>query len=341
MRHKCLAAFIVFVLFFTIVLTIGFYEARLMANAKFINKALDDSGIYNNVNEFAELIVSDEQGLDFQLNILLKYFALNIDSSYLKSEVEKNSVSLFKYLNNETTQPNVVFDLRPLKTNMLSNFSSKFPAIVSEEVDRLELCLTDTLFSDDMIILPDCLPQGVTKEQYKNIIVETYDINEMLSDFPDIYNMEESVQNPKETFGAIKMSFVILKIGFWTSLIVSLILLGVLALLGRSYWPSIPRWIGLSLVVPSGVVLLLELIGFAMQSFFQGQYTSGVDQKIITLLEPILQSINQNIIATSIILPVIIFGLGWILIILSYAIPHPPEPKSESKQPQAPPAKTS
>lgn len=299
MRHQCLAAFIVFVLYLTISTFLGLVEIKTLTHPETITKTLNEANFYQNLPKLIEDNLVNNPKNDPQTKALLTGIMQSIDPKTVKTEVEKNASPFFDYLLGRTPILNVSFDLRDFKQNL----KTKLPDILSQEQNIQNANSTD----------------------------------ELLKTIPDTYNLSQ-VKDIDKTFANAKLAFKILNILYLASIILSLILIGLLALLGRGYWPSIPRWIGLSLILPAGSFLIFDLFAKALPQILMGQYSKGIDPEIVKLINPLILSLSKNTLTISFLYSGIFFGLGFVLILLSYILPHPPEPKPVAKTPSPQPS---
>ncbi|MDZ7586158.1 MAG: hypothetical protein U0946_00245 [Patescibacteria group bacterium] len=336
MRHKCLAAFIVLILYFSITTFVCLVEFKILTKPKTITTTLAESGIYENLPKFIEQLYVKDKKTDLQTKILITGLIKSINPQVIKAEIEKNSESFLNYLNGKTTTPNVTFDLQDLKSNLKNNL----PGILTKEMVNLPACAPGIEPNPSGNSgLPECIPQGTTPEQMQQAMQTSNYVDEIVKEIPDTYSLGQ-IKNIDKTFANIKLAFKILNIAYYASIIISLILLGCLALLGRAWWPSIPRWIGVSLILPSGSLLLLNLLSKALPQILSGQIYKGFDPEIVKFINPVIESVNNNTLEISFIYSGVIFAVGLILIVLSYVLPHPPEPKLPAKTPVPQPAQS-
>ncbi len=318
MKHRCLAIFIVFVLFFTILGFIIFAETRMILTAKFVGNFLNQSQIYNNIGRIGQEI-ANATGDDNSKTLVLAV-TQNIDPNWIKSVVNTNLSPLFDYFWNRTSKLNVVIDTTPFKNKLPANFASQI-----EELLRT---------------MPQC-PEGPPTNMDENappcLSAAARTNLQALAQMPNSINLADYVKNPDNSLGRTKASFTFIRFGFWFELILSIILMGILVLLGRGWWPSIPRWIGLALVLPSGVAILGDLLWKVSVSALQTQYLPTLSTTIRPIVAPIIAAFNAQTLLAGLILAGSLFFAGWIMIILSYALPHPPEPKPVAKPVVAPP----
>src|SRR3972149_9567875 len=171
MRHKCLAALIVFVLFFSVSGFISFWEIRYLTKpeSNFLPKILDQSGFYGNLDKLTTSIFKDmDQKSNPQTEILIKLISSSLEPIYLKQQVEKNYQPFLRYLNRKTAKPEVVFDLRPFKNLMRENTPDNIENYAAEVVNKLPACEGDIApTSEKEQEAPACLPQNTSPDAYK------------------------------------------------------------------------------------------------------------------------------------------------------------------------------
>lgn len=319
MKHRCLASFIVFVLFFSILGFMGFAQVRLILTAKFVSNFLEQSQIYNHLGQIGQQAADSTKDTQSKASILT--ITSGLDPVWVEREVNKNLKPLFDYLWGKTPQLNIVIDTRPFKTSLPANFGTSLDEMLKS--------------------LPDCPATQASTTPANETSPPCLDANtranlQTLSQMPNTINVSDYLKNPDQVFGRTKLSFTIIKIGFWGGLILSLILIGVLVLLGRGWWPSIPRWTGLGLVLPSGAALLSNLVWRLAQPSLEKQFLATISPQTLPIVQPIISAFSSQAFTSGVILAGSIFALGLILIILSYALPHPPEPKPAAAAPAAP-----
>ncbi|MEK7143127.1 MAG: hypothetical protein AAB785_02865 [Patescibacteria group bacterium] len=328
MRHKCLAALIVFVLFFSVSGFISFWEIRYLTKpeSNFLPKILDQSGFYGNLDELTASIFQNQSTQNNpQTEILTKLIASSLEPVYLKQQVEKNYQPFLSYLNRKTIKPEVVFDLRPFKNILRQNAPEKIENYTDEIIDKLPVCEEDIVPTDQKEQeMPACIPRNTTPDTYKQQIVKNLSPNELLKDVPDQYNLATDLKDPEKTFFKTKIVFLIFKIGFWGNLILTLILIGCLYLLSRPWWRSFLGWTGWTLIFPSGSIMLLNFFAGFMQKITADQLNLVQNKELILLLQPLLDKTTENTLALSYRLSGVILGLGIILVIISFFLPKPP-----------------
>lgn len=317
MRHRCLASFIVFVLFFSILGFIGFAETRMILTAKFVGNFLNQSQVYNNIGKIGQEIANSTN--DENSKTLILIVSRDVDPNWIKEVVNTNLSPLFDYFWGRTSQLNVVIDTTGFKKKLPSDFVAQ----IEELLRKMPECPVGTPTSMDENA-PPCLSASARTNL------------QALAQLPNSINLADYIKNPDNSLARTKASFTFLRFGFWFELFLSLILIGCLILLGRSWWPSVLRWVGLALVLPSGVAILGDLLWKLSVSSLQSQYLPTLSPTVRPIVAPIIAAFNAQTLFAGLILAGSLFFAGLIMIILSYALPHPPEPKPQVKTPTSP-----
>lgn len=326
MKHKCLASFIVFLLFFSISGVIGFYQIKNITSAEFIKKTLSDSDIYKNIgNLVIESLKSqpkDPEMLDRQNNFYIKALSKDIDPSWAKKEVEKGITSFVDYISEKKLSSDITFDLSDYKKNLPENFREAF----YEELKTLSVCPAGEQPKQE---IPECIPEGTTPEQIASLLTQE-DINSFVNEVPDNLNLSETIKKSEQTFHRIKLAYKIIKYGFVASILLSIILLIILILIGLPSWSSIFRWTAVALLIPSGLNLLMDGIWFLIRPSIEQQLMSGLNSSIGPYLAPIISSLDKNLLLPGLYISGLIFIIGLVLLIISYIIPRPIQEKPQT-----------
>lgn len=326
MRHKCLAAFIVFLLFFSLSFLIGFAQVKLILNSRAVLKILDEAHLYDNLAQIGqEIAKSTAQSEDKNTlsQIMIRAASQSFDPVWLRGQAQKNLPLIFDYVEGKTAAVAISIPLADFKKALLPNLE----AATKDEIKNLPPCPSGEMPPQDKF--PECLPQGTTAEQV-NALIGPSDFTESINEIPESWTINTA------SLAGLRALFLTIKIGFWVSLIFSIVLIGILILLGNAYWPAILRWTGLGLVLPAGIIFLLDLSWGALQRWLANQAQTQMAGQTFQIFNPIFATIDKNLNTPGLIISGIIFGVGAILVILSYALPHPPEPKPVASAPVAP-----
>lgn len=321
MRHKCLAVFIVSILYLSISTLIMFAEVKDLTQAKTLTKVLSRSGIYEKLPQYIETALVGQD--DPQIKAFSKSIAQSLDPKFIQSEVEKNAEPMLSYLKGQQNIPNISFDLRPFK----SQLRATLPDIMLEEIKNLPSCgsSTELKTGEEM---PNCLPVGASPEQFQSELLKADSTEDLINQIPDTYGLQQ-IKNPDQVFAQAKLAFKIINYGYIVSLAFSVLMIVFLILLGLDWWPSIFRWVGWGLFLPGFSMLLFTFISLAIPKILLGKYGQNLDPEIIQMVNPVIEALNQATKSISLLYSGVITVLGFVLAILSYVLPHPPEPKSK------------
>lgn len=320
MRHKCLAVFIVIILYFSVTSLIVLAEIRTLVKADTITTILAKSGIYGKLPQYAEAIFSTG---NLQTKILGRSISEALEPKFVQSEVEKDLGLFLKYLNGNGPVPNIGFDMVPIKTKL----KTTIPDVTLEEIKNLPSCEGDTSQDENGILT--CRPTSASDAQLMATLNNANSTQDLINQIPDTFGLQQ-IKNPDQVFHRAILAFKIINYGFWISLIVSLLMIFFLVLLGRSWWPSILRWTGWGLFLPAVSMLLFTFISLAIPKILLVKYGSQIDPEVIKMINPVIDALNQASKSISLLYSGIITGLGFVLLLLSYVIPHPPEPARNS-----------
>lgn len=334
MRHRCLASFIVFILFFTIYGFISFGVLRSVTTAKFLNSALASSNFYNNLQELANSLADSSGEQNFQGQIFIKLFGQLIEPADLRAQVEKNSTVFIEYLRNENSSLGVSFDLRNLKNAVKIKSGIVLPPIVAEEVKTLPICEANQQPSQEI----NCIPADKSQVDFTNQLMENYNPDDLLKMLPDQFVLSDYIKDPAETFHGPRLFYTIIKIGFYVDLILSFIFIFFLILLGKSNPASIFRWAGAALMIPGAVSLLEVFLSKPLANIATQQIYAGMKHESIKFASPLIDAISANSLQIALIYSGAVFFLGLILIIISYIVPHDIVPHKDSPAAIPPPA---
>jgi len=317
-RHRCLASFIVFILFFTIYGFISFGVLRAVTTAKFLNSALASSNFYNNLQEFANSLADSSGEQNFQGQIFIKLFGQLIEPADLRTQVEKNSTAFIEYLRNEKSTLGVSFDLRNLKNAVKIKSGIVLPSIVTEEVKSLPICEAGQQPSEEI----NCIPADKSQADFATELMENYNPDDILKMLPDQFVLSDYIKNPTQTFYGPRLFYIVIKIGFYVDLILTLIFIFFLILLGKSNPASIFRWAGAALMIPGAISLLEVFLSKPLANLATQQIYAGMKHESIKFVSPLIDAISANSLQIALIYSGAVFFLGLILIIISFIVPH-------------------
>jgi len=318
MKHKCLASFIVFILFFTIYGFVGFGVLRAVTTAKFINNVLSSSSFYNNLPDFANTLAESSENQNFQLKVFIKLFGQLIEPADLKAQVEKNSAAFIGYLSNKKSSPDVSFDLKNLKSAVKIKSGIVLPSIITDELQNLPICEAGQPVSEEI----NCLPANTSQADFASQLMQNYDPEDILKMLPDQFVLTDYIKNPAQTFSVPRLFYTILKIGFYVEIILSLIFIFFLILLGKDNPSSIFRWTGAALMIPGGLSLIETFLSKPLANLAAQQIYTGLKHQAIQFVSPLVDAITSSSVNITLIYSGAVFFVGLILIIISFIVPE-------------------
>lgn len=313
MKHKCLGLFISFLLFLSIISFVGLVQVKSLLNAKVFLQILDQAKIYEKITDIGKQINQTAGPDDSTLQkTIINAYSKSLDPDWTRKIVSENIPQFFDYLNNKTKTLNISIDLAHFKANLTNNY----PDAAREEISALPACGQDQTFKENEI--PDCLPAGTSADQ-ANASITSGDFDELIAEVPNIYQITEQNQTIKH----IKRDFDIINYGFWVLLVFCLLMVLLLIFLGRGDWPAIFRWSGTSLVVPSALLIVLDILYYFANSYFAKLLQSGAGENFASFSLPIIAVINQKLTSIGLFVSGAILLAGIVLIIVSYLLPKP------------------
>jgi len=322
MKHRCLAVFIVFVLFFTIYGFITFGVFRAISTARFLNQAFASSNFYNNINEFANSLAAGSENQGIQSKIFIKLLGELIEPADLKAQIERNSTVFIGYLKNEKSTLDVSFDLKKIKSSIKLESGIILPPIITDEIKNLPTCEGGQPTTEKI----DCIPANTSQVDFANQLMKNYNPDDLLKMLPDQFVLADYVKNPAQTFYGPRLFYTIIKIGFYLDLILSLIFIFFLILLGKNETASVFRWTGVALMIPGGVSLIEFFLSKPLSSIATQQIYAGLKHESIKFISPVVDAVTSGSTHITLIYSGTVFFLGLILIIISFIVPHTDTP---------------
>ena len=157
---------------------------------------------------------------------------------------------------------------------------------------------------------------------------------EAVTSIPDNYTLNQESANANNVFRQAKRSFHVLNLAFLISGILSLLLIGVLVLMGKSFWPSILRWTGFALLLPAALQLIIVIIGKASLNPAIKACVAKASPTMANLLKPVIAVFANNIFNVTMLYAGIVFFISLVLIVLSYIFHSHKEVQSAQQLPR-------
>jgi len=301
MRNKCLGVFLVLVTIPLVMLSILQLASSGLLSSQFYKNFFTKNNLYE---KFVLILPQKDSSQD-----IIAAFSQSIDANWLKVNTEKNLDAFFAYLFNKTSTFDFNIDTSVLKTNPSSDIPEDLQKILPDTLtlETYGEFLTNT--KDQFLKNSKELDQEIAQKDLQ-------DINKQIEDFGTF--KDKFSQNTK----AIQTSFLYFKIGLWVIYGLTLLMLVVVGLAARRYWPAILRWIGQAIFIPA---LLLVMISFLLPKFFIDFYHPLQNLKVTTESKDFIMTTYNGLVNTAsfnVSRVSLAFALvGLLLIILSYILP--------------------
>ena len=300
---------------------------KKITGSDFLMDTFDKSGLYTNLpgivsESFKNMKGSTEENIAFQI------ISKAVEPKYLKTQVDTNLPLFIDYLNGKRETLDVKLDLKPFKAAMLNQTPAEIQKTIAEALKTMPVC-TSTQDPNDPNA--NCRPASMDPTTSASSMASTFKSNSFVGEVPDDYTFQQNIQNPDAYFSSAKRSFRILNIAFLVSLILSFILIGILVLMGKSVWPSILRFLGFALVLPSGLQLIIVVIGKASLNPLISACVAKASPSMANLLKPVISVFANNIFNVTLLYAGIVFFVGLMMIILSYIFHSHKEAKNDQQ----------
>lgn len=309
MKHKGWLIFLTIFTYPLIVFSIIFLANTGFLKSSFYKNLLNRASTYQNLEN---VIKSSEYE-----NELLHEITNNIDSSWIKTNIEGNLDIFFGYANSKTPSADFYLDIKPFKNEL----EALFPA-------ELDLNIPDTLtFTNYKTFVLDL------EKQASAFSSDELQINNSTSQIESINNAEkQTIENTNN----VKTGLNYYRLISYAVLIFTVILLLLIILLAMNYPPGIFRYLGICLIYPA-VSIIIVLI-FLRELFLRWNWLKKIEMPIeyYNLSNDLYTVFIGDIIYRTIGASLIALFISLVLIIVSYIYGHyRPMPKKttiESKK---------
>lgn len=325
MRHKCLGIFLVFLFFITFSLTFLLFNFKTtFFDSNFYIKALRNAKFYSNTTKNIPDILKDfnkgKAASDQISPESIQIISKSVKSKWLQEQTEKNLISFFNWFDGKTNKLNISVDLTPFK----GAFEKSFFAEMQKSYNALPVCKNSSeLKNSSSADMPSCRPSGESFAQIKSEMLSKINSGSMTGDIPDTYNFSQNNNNFKAgIFSNPGNTFKILNIFSWVFLILSIIILGLIILIAKNSLKSIFKWVGISIAIPSFIILIFSSISRAIfglnliTNSFSNLQSKG-SEIAAKIFIPLIQLLIKDFSNRKIIESAIFFGVAIILIIIS------------------------
>lgn len=313
MRNKCLGVFLVFITVPLVMVSILQLANGNFLRSSFYKEFLTKNKIYDKV----VLILPKDSSSD---NIITA-FSASISAPWLKTNIEYNLDAGFNFLNKKTP----TFDFSVDATIVKNNPDLNIPASI---INVLPDTLSMTSYNSFLQNTKDIATKNTTTTSPE-------EVDKQIADFTSY--QAKFTQNTKNA----QTAFYYFKIGMWVVYGLTILMLLIIALAARRYWPAILRWTGFSLFIP-GVILLGT--SFAFPKIFINLLHPINNLKLEPPTKDLLTTIYNGLINVTSFntgrISLLVTLIGLFIVITSYVLPlilkTPPMPKPEPKKPSNP-----
>jgi hypothetical protein len=330
LKHTCAAVFIVFLLFFSISFALSTGQLKKITSSDFLIKTFNESGLYTNLPGIVAESFKNKPGTSTD-SIAFQVISQAVEPQYLKTQVDTNLPLFIDYLNGRKKTLDVKLDLKPFKAAMLNQTPAEIQKTITDALKAMPVCSSTQDPNDPNT---NCRPTNLDPTSAASAMASTFQTNPFLSQVPDSYTFQQSIPNPNAYFSNAKRSFRVLNITFLITSILTLILIGILSLMGKSDWPSIFRWTGFAFILPSGLQLIVVVIGKASLNPLISACVAKASPTMANLLKPVIAVFANNIFNIIMLYAGIAFFVGLVMIVLSYIFHSHKETKNVQQLPR-------
>lgn len=332
MRNNCLASLLAFLLVIFLSLFILTAQLKALISPNFINGFFKKSKIIEELPAMADkMMAADATSETFNLNsaVLTQVVARSIKPDLWAVNGEQQINNFFKFLSGQSRELNLSFDFRSFKENFIREWATNAPALYRAGYDKLRACEPGEAAVKTEAETPviNCKSADVSAATLEESARKA-DLSEFVRAIPDDFRLDSSQNLP--VFEKMRLSYNVLNLIFWISLVASLLLVASFIGLGWPNFRSITGWLGWLFVVVSGPGLALATIAQTFINFFLKNLSSQAADEASQILAALSGTLARSINQATLIIPLAIFILGVILIILSFTLPKSkvePKPK--------------
>lgn len=307
MHNKCLGVFLVFITFPLVILSIlELSFLRDFTRSDFYKTLLSQSNAYQETSNLVQNSFNPSQ------TNILTMISQNIDANWLRTNTEQNLDNLFSFLNGKKPEANLAIDLTILKQNL------KPTADAPEEVIAI---IPNQLTIDSYQTFLTNLEQVIKQQSAGNEIsaqMAQEDIVNVQSQIQNANNISRQYQN---NLNNAKRGFLLGKIFGFVILGLTLLMLLFIALASRKDIAGIFRWVGNALIYPGAVMsAFFYILSKGKPTCIRIIGNLDISAETKTIITGIAGSAIQKISHDGMTVAFSIFGLGFLLIIVSYFI---------------------
>lgn len=272
-------ALILVLVFLAFLLALGLKFSFL--NQNFYKDAFRKADIYNALVTNAAPAVFSMVGENASFGLgplgteeITKVLEETVKPQWLQGQVETAISNFFDFANGKNNDLNIVLALSEIKKSAAENLSGTFrakmetlPTCTAEELKKLQSQNKEGGFSFN------CKPSGASSQDLEEMVMSSVTGKDgLLSQLPDQFNIGEAILKKPGANESILRFFTIFGMVFRALSIALGILILLLALINRKYWPGMLKWLSIPLMIPAAIVLVLAVIAQIVATALIGGY---------------------------------------------------------------------
>lgn len=299
MHNKCLGVFLVFITIPLIILAIINLGVGKLTTAKYYEDLFKKTNSYNtSIQTFKKTPAEND---------FLKALQTNISAAWLQTNLTQNLDQFDAYFNGNSNAVDPSIDIRPFKKDLTAGLpvevKTLVPDIISFKTYTDYLTQTQKIMSQGTALGLGLDPSN--SSQIKQQISSTQD------------NEQKLLSN----FASAKRGYALMLIFRYVIFGLAILMLAVIALAARHWYPAIFRWTGQTLLI-SGVLSFI-LFFFTDKILVGLNLMNKIDlsNELKQIITPIYNSVLQDVASGIEKISLIIAGIGLIFLIVSYILP--------------------
>lgn len=295
MPNKCLGAFLIFLAFPFILLTIFFLSTQQLYQSSFYKNIFSSTNSYSKIASSINQTETD--------NTLVKAITSDITPAWVKTNTESNLDKFFAYVNHDTNTLSPGLDIRPFKSDIQNQIPKGINITVPDELslDTYNAFLTD--ISNNL----NSLSQNAQLNSDESASIKQQ-INSSINTKTQI----------SQNFSNIRKGFTYFKYISYTIFILTFLLLVLIAFIARRYPPAAFSFLGQALFYPSVFLALLMFLLSEVMSHYSPFNSISISTQVKQIISPIYDAFLGKIIFNMEILSIILAVIGLIYIIIFF-----------------------
>ncbi len=325
MRNSCLATLIAFLLVIFLNTFIIATQIRALSNPKFLLTIFKASEILTQVSQSVDAM-AEAQRKEGKANLnsiaLTKAIVLSIDPALLEAETNKTMTIFLDYVQGRSKTLDASINLVPWKKSFQEKWPVIAPATFKTEYEKLPPCPEGEApqKTEDGQMIINCKSSSLTAEAVGES-ARAADLSEFFKIVPDQFSLNTFATQNKAVLERIRLGFSVLNLVFWVSLVLSILSVAGLVALGWPNFRAIAGWLGWIFVIVSALPLSLEIFSRKIIALLEGAFTAKLDPALSQIILTLLDNLAGQTVRATILVVAAIFGLGVILVILSFVLP--------------------